>query len=277
MVNFSFIRPLSIRQKIRLGQKADGGYVVYAGALSDIDLLVSYGVGWEVSFEEDFNSLTKKGALMFDPTLMGRYIMKKKVLRRLLVHFRLGQLVRYCKFVLFIWRKKRELAGRNILFVNEGIGVGRTTGYDTLQNHLQRFGLEDKRILLKMDIEGGEYEILSREEFHLRIERNVTQMIIEFHDLKNRLHRFKQVIQRLKQTYEVVHVHGNNCGDTFSVYPDTELCGEPVPVPDTLEITLVRKDKIAEADILFEKMGYPVNGLDYPNNPRRADYPLYFV
>jgi hypothetical protein len=45
--------------------------------------------------------------------------------------------------------------------------------------------------------------------FSLKSLRNVEQLIIEIHDLKNRLKLLKFIIQKLKEQFEPVHIHGN--------------------------------------------------------------------
>ncbi len=52
-----------------MGHQFDGGYVVHYPSLKDADLLLNYGVGYKVDFEEEFFKETGKPTLAFDPTL----------------------------------------------------------------------------------------------------------------------------------------------------------------------------------------------------------------
>ena len=70
----AFLKPISIKKKIRIGRNHDGGYVFFERLLYEADILISYGVGWETSFEEHFNQITGKEVLMFDPTMHGSYM-----------------------------------------------------------------------------------------------------------------------------------------------------------------------------------------------------------
>ncbi len=56
-------------------------------------------------------------------------------------------------------------SAHQISFYNEGLGISKKYKYDSFPNHLKRFGDEGKKILLKIDIEGGEYEVLKDEKF----------------------------------------------------------------------------------------------------------------
>lgn len=71
MLTLDFLLPVSLSNKMRLGPNEDGGYVVYKPSLYKIDLLLTYGVGWDIDFEIDFYNLTGKKILMYDPTLFG--------------------------------------------------------------------------------------------------------------------------------------------------------------------------------------------------------------
>jgi hypothetical protein len=86
--------------------------------------------------------------------------------------------------------------------------------FDTVQNQLTRNGDASKRIVLKIDVEGAEWDtflsisddILSR----------IDQMAVEFHWIEDEQFRWVQdprylkVVQRLKQFFEVAHLHFNN-------------------------------------------------------------------
>lgn len=58
--NFNFLRPIKFQKLIRLGSKSDGGYVVPEILLTKTDCLVSFGYGYDSTFEHDFINLTKK-------------------------------------------------------------------------------------------------------------------------------------------------------------------------------------------------------------------------
>jgi hypothetical protein len=274
MNTFEFLRPIAIKEKIRLGPKKDGGYVVYDRILKDTTVLLTYGVGWEVGFEEHFNEVTGSKVLMFDPTMFGKYILDVKRLKKLYLKGEIRDSYKYLRFVLRMWNDLRQLRKQQIFFINEGIASTKGEKYDTFKNHLKRYHLINQQILLKMDIEGYEYQIFEDADIYQQL-NGVNQIIIEFHDLHRLFFRFKAIVEKLKLDFEIIHVHGNNCGGQF--YFNDPARDERIPVPKVLELTFVKKGKILVKDIVNEKIVYPIEGLDYPNRPKFNDLMLKFI
>ncbi|NML37871.1 hypothetical protein HHL17_11760 [Chitinophaga sp. G-6-1-13] len=274
MKSLQFLKPLSLKNKVRLGPNKDSGYIVYGPALKETDVLLTYGVGWEVSFEVDFNARTGAKVIMFDPSMFGKYMLNFKYMGSMFITFRWKRLFTYLYLIGYAWIKRRAMEKKKIFFVNEGVDAVPADRYNTMQHHYERFGLSDKQVLLKMDIEGTEYRIWEQDATYGLL-GNVNQILIEFHDVKNLFRRFKKIVEKLRENYELVHIHGNNWGPTFCLYdlPDGK---EDWVIPDTLELTFVRKDKIAAEDVM-EPVAYPIEGLDFPNNPRQPDYRLDFI
>lgn len=273
MNDLLFLKPVSVKQKRRIGQEMDGGYIVYDRILPETDVLLTYGVGWEISFEEDFGNTTSKKVLMFDPSMFKKYLLDPMFLWRYLRALRFGEAAHYLKQVWAVWRRKIRLEKRDIYFFNEGVDVEKAPRYDTITNHMERFGLYGKQILLKMDIEGKEYPIWE-DERTWKVLPNINQLLIEFHDLKNRLQQCRKIVERLRKEFELIHIHGNNFKGTFCINGQMP---EGVVIPDVLEMTFVRKDKISPEDIVQPPVKYPISGLDYPNDPLEKDYALDFI
>jgi len=274
MNDLKFLNPFSTKNKVRLGPNKDGGYIVYQSILQDVEALVTYGVGWEVGFERHFNEITGHKVVMFDPTMFGKYILDLRVFKKLLRGGRIRKLFKYLHFVLKIQKWLNLLRKLNIVFVNEGLGIRHEMKYNTLGNHLKQYRLLDKQIMLKIDIEGAEYDVFENPDTYQYL-KNVSQIIIEFHDLQILFPRFKDIVCRLKDDYEIIHIHGNNCGGQF-IFTDQEE-NRTMLIPKVLELTLVQKGKIYDHDITEEVFSYPTNGLDYANRSRLADLPLNFI
>lgn len=119
-----------------------------------------------------------------------------------------------------------------------------------------------ENVFLKMDIEWGEYPWAA--EFPLELFKKISQFVVEVHDV-TKLDRWK-FLERLSLTHYLCHVHGNNYG------PKAEAAG--VMIPDTLELTYVRKTLFAAKPPL-NKTPFPQEQ-DFPNCPNRADYVLDF-
>ena len=50
---YSFLKPLKIPNLVRLGRNADGGYVVDLNIIKKSNILISFGMGSDWSFELD--------------------------------------------------------------------------------------------------------------------------------------------------------------------------------------------------------------------------------
>lgn len=104
-------------------------------------------------------------------------------------------------------------------------------------------------LILQLDIEGGEYEILEASSQELLNRFRV--IIIELHDLDKILlnpqnnEREVKALKKLFASHICVHAHPNNCcGETLDPF-------SKMNIPNTLEVTLLRKDRLR--DIRFSQ------------------------
>lgn len=258
-MDFEFLRPCRVSSKIRLGRPKDGGYVLENDSLDHIDVVYSYGVGWEVSFEKALHRRTRKTIRVFDPTMFD--------LPNIPLNIRKGAfwITKYIAKVVYFqtYLLTLPLLGYKIKFYNEGLATKRLYKYDSFQNHLTRFGDVGKKVMLKIDIEGGEYEIFDDEGFQKSLD-NVAQIAIEFHDIKERLGDLEKLIGKLSDRFSIVHFHANNFGGVF------EIQGKMMP--HTIELTFLNNSFIKTREPDLTPM--PVDGLDYPNNLQLPDINL---
>jgi hypothetical protein len=136
--------------------------------------------------------------------------------------------------------------------------------FDTLENQVRRNGDGGKRIIVKMDVEGAEWESLLQTSPTM-LER-VDQLVMEFHGTEEL--RAIPVLRKLKKLFYVAHLHFNN----FACDPGQ------APFPSwAYEVTLVnrRLAKVNRARQLLWNL--PLFGprrphpLDRVNNPKAAD------
>lgn len=276
MKKLDFLRPVPLGEKIRVGRNWDGGYVLYRPLLDETDALVSYGVGWEISFEEHFSRLTSKTIVMFDPTMFGKYLADLKFVGTRLRELRLKPAAEHLCGVWRLYKARKRFLKRNIFFVNEGIAAARFGKYDTFAHHIERFNLKGKRILLKIDIEAAEYDIFQEGSIYDHLEQ-VNQLAIEFHDLKNRLQQAKTIVTKLKKDFLLAHIHPTNFGETFKIYDLETDGGNDMTIPDVLELLFVKKGKVRKEDLLDRPIEYPIAGIDFPSNPRKEEYAVNFI
>jgi hypothetical protein len=251
--------PIAIADLKRLGNQFDGGYVVHLPSLLDADCLLNYGVGYNVAFEEDFYRITGKPTLAFDPTLTFQTAIGK-----------LGKghfipFLRHVKNHLLWFFKLPALNKYQIRLIEEGIGVFDDTRYKSLGYHINQFQLPGKKLILKVDVEGAEYDVLSDDTFYHWMS-NVIQLIIEFHEVQNHMGELSAIMKKIAATHTLIHIHANNHDGTF------DFGGKNVP--ETLEMTLLNHSYCAEKEMSRES--YPIGDLDQPCNKSREDIILDF-
>lgn len=275
MRTIDFLIPINIKYKVRFGNNFDGGYVLFEKNLSNIDALITYGVGWDIKFEEDFNLKYKKKVFMFDPTMFGRTLFDFKKFFALLMRYKIHETFKYIIHVWWLWNKRRQLKAIGIYFFNEGISSYRKKKYGVFADHLESLNLKNKRLLIKMDIEGDEYKVLNYE--FIKCLSCVDQLIVEFHQLDVRIIQVQQIVDRLKSDFELIHIHGNNFEDCFNYKVVLDRREKEFKIPLVVECTFLRKTSITQVDTITEKVKYPILGLDFPNNPSKQDIPLTFI
>lgn len=151
---------------------------------------------------------------------------------------------------------------RDIQFVKKNIHSHETEHTTNLSGLLSRH----QNVFLKMDIEGGEYPwLLHLDTVYLQ---NIKQLVIEFHGITQDNNQWGspypvkiQCLEKLAQTHYLVHAHGNNFGKISA------------GIPDVIELTYVNKNHFAVPPPL-NRQHLPLAGVDYPNNPNAADFPL---
>lgn len=237
---FQKMRPVAIvkacnYQPTRVGSEYDGGYIFMTNVVKNAyDAFISCGVGNNIQFENDMLQL------LYDDS------------HDLVCHAYDGTVrhLPHCAMQHRIHFHKLNIGGRN------------TDTTTDLKDQIERY--ED--ILLKMDIEGGEYEWL--ESLTDREISKFKQILIEIHSPWSSARKMK-CIHKLLEHHAVVHIHGNNYASV------TKLAGVTLHVPDVLELTLMRKsDVIVQHDC--NELTYPT-AIDRPNKPSVADIPIVFA
>ena len=211
--------------KARIGRQGDGGYVLlddFAGVATAL----SFGIESECSWDMD---IAGRGidVHMFDHTVDGPPADHPR----------------------FRFHKKR-------------IAATLDEQSETLGSILTNIPESEHRIVLKIDIEGSEWEVF--EQSTIEDLSRICQIVCEFHDFSRIADpawrdRAIAVMAKLKSVFEVIHVHGNNHTPIFAL--------TNIPFPDVIEVTMVRKDAYGFED---EFESFPTN-LDFANNDKRPD------
>jgi hypothetical protein len=135
--------------------------------------------------------------------------------------------------------------------------------FDTIENQFAKNGDRPRRIVLKIDVEGAEWDsLLSAPD---QVLAQIDQLAVEFHWLRDDADRWQEadryirVVQRLKEFFEIAHIHYNNAS----------CIGDLAPFPTWAYEVLFVSKRIAVADRSVTVRG--PHRLDAPNNPALGD------
>ena len=225
------LRPYDIDlKKIRLGSRYDGGYVMVDNMTPD-QVVLSYGLGGEISFDAEMANRGHQ-CYMFDHTIQGL-----------------------------------PMTHPNFHYYAEGVaGSNRSEKpFYTVEEHLERFSIRGNRLILKMDVEGAEWDAMSR--MPDAVLARFEQVAIEMHEFGSMreaafLEKVRATLERLNRHFTLYHVHANNNNPMESV--------AGFPVFNLLELSYVKTAIVKRSP---SRTFYPTD-LDSPNEQDRPDYIL---
>ena len=186
---FEEIQPVKLAncELERFGEKNDGGYLLCGNLLGDVKSAYSYGISGYDQWGCDVS--TKLGVP---------------------VH-------QYDCFNL----TRPDVRDRQAVFHGECIGDSRRVEegrrFDTLENQVRTNGDAGKRLVVKMDVEGAEWDaFLGVSDDVLQ---RIDQLAVEFHDFDQG--RFLLAIWKLKKFFYVANLHWNNfaCDAASTPFP----------------------------------------------------------
>ena len=229
----NYLRPYNVLDsKVRLGSNNDGGYIVNETILNQADVLYTYGVEYNCDFEIDFHNRTSKPVHLYDHT----------------VDF--------------------TPQNENLHFHKEGLSHISETDKKHFFEHLKENNDEDKKVLLKIDVEGAEYEFFENTDIE-ELSKNVIGIVLEIHntgDVNEYRPRATKILEKITNHFTLTHLHGNNSSPMIGSWW--------IAVPDTLELTFIRDDMFYAFH--FDRGQWPTV-LDMPNNPKLQDFPLVWI
>jgi hypothetical protein len=209
----------------RFGEANDGGYILCGNLLGAVQAGYSYGIsgydGWGCDISKQLG---------------------------VPVH----------QYDCFDTRRPRCPGGQTV-FHPECVAPRRATidgrPFDSLERQIQANGDSGKRLVLKIDVEGAEWETFMQTP--AAVLAQIDQIAVEFHDVGEA--RFVMAVSKLKESFHVAHLHHNNfsCDDTIAPFPARAY-----------EVLFVSK-RIGVTDGSPAPPGpYP---FDRPNDPRVKD------
>jgi len=223
----SLLSPMDVKggKYLRIGRNYDGGYVMLDNfQQKKFDAAYSFGIYDDISWDEAIGEWGTD-IFMYDPSI--------------------DQLPKnHPKFHFF----KKGLTG-----------FKKMDGFKTLGEFIaDNKHSSCKNMIMKMDVEGCEWDVFK--EIKPDTLNQFAQFVVEFHDLSSAVYNPKfsivvDVLKKINQTHQIVHVHGNNCAAPLWI-------GDLV-LPSSLEVTYVRRSD-AENTFIPNSRQFPTE-IDQPN------------
>jgi hypothetical protein len=225
--------PLSINQDlelIRLGSLGDGGYLLHHD-FSKEDYCVSLGIGDNFTFDLAISDKCKE-VWMFDHTI-----------------------------------DDPKIKDSNLKFHNVGIATSIHSNFTTISKILEGIPREND-IILKIDIEGAEWGVLSN--LSSSDLSRCKQIVAEFHNLHRIADDYffelvSKSLDNLNNSHDLINIHVNNWSSLHLI--------QGVPVPDVIEVTYIRRDP----NLQSKGRVVSIQRGDSPNNLDLPDYSSNFI
>jgi len=258
-------QPVRARGLARVGSDFDGGYVVPESVFAETDLLLSFGLGFDWSFEEDFRRRSGCRVLCFDGMVFpvhlrreGQSNARRRVLRSLLFASRRRR--SRDPEDPFLFRRYRRFfdgEGAEHRLLNVGYdGNRREISFASALAEAPEGG-----VFVKMDIEGGEYRALDA--LAAFPPERLAGVAVELHDVDLHRGRITEWLAAMRGQV-VAHLHANN-------HAGVDARGDPIVV----EMTLARAG-LVEVEPGGGAPELPRPGLDAPNRRGGPERPLRF-
>jgi len=223
----SLLTPYDVNKcKVRIGHNRDGGYILLDDFAERLTV-ISYGIGNEYSFDED---MAKRGlnVYMFDHTIDG--------IKKISDHME---------------------------FFKEGVAgvTDQEKNLYTIEDHIRKYDLMDKKLIMKMDVDGAEYDAVGMASNDILARFDQIVMEIHFLDrIGDEGFRFKfcKMMRKLNNLFTIFHVHLNNCDN-----PQRNFILPGVPIACLLEVSFVRTVTI----LRYPSMTLYPTSLDFPGFP----------
>jgi hypothetical protein len=169
----------------RFGSANDGGYLMCQNLIEPINAGYSYGVGrnddWGCQVSRQYHVLVHEYDC-FDPA-------------------------------------RPTCSGGTLMFHNECVGDRSASRgshlFDTLENQIRKNGDTDRRVIIKMDIEGAEWDSLlaARDE----LLASIPQIAMELHGFDDP--KIVEALRKMKRNFYLVNLHFNNWSCTSKAAP----------------------------------------------------------
>ncbi|WP_181420740.1 class I SAM-dependent methyltransferase [Rhodobacter viridis] len=247
------LRPWPTAHLRRLGRDFDGGYLVDARDLAQSDALLAMGIASDWSFEADFLRIRPTPLRAYDAS-MGERHFRNKMLRSLLHVHRPSRFSKRLR----IWKDYKQFFVGDRVHIRKFVGHGPSDLYLSPEQILSEARSLGRKVFVKMDIEGAEYDCLQALIDHAD---QLSGLAVEFHDIGARCGELVDFVAQFP--LRLVHLHPQNGAH---VTRDG--------VPDLIELTFSSAAmQDAPEDGAALQLPHP---LDCPGDPNQPDLRLSF-
>lgn len=260
---FRYLAPIET-ELVRVGRNGDGGYVISPESLEKTEALVSLGLSTDWSFDTDFlnrrRGIHYRGVDRSSGFLVHLVAGMRAFLKSPLSYAAAGNSLSVAsRFLLLVPPLQMPRRRRFLRKWVRPIVVDKKRDI-SLSDVLHSIPVMSG-VFLKIDIEGGEYELLPEVlSIAARNDNYFSGICVEFHDVTNREAEFHRLVQQLQSIFAIVHVHANNF-----VTSDSDF-------PIVVEMSFAKVDGAQTSTI----RRLPRPGLDFPNNPYIPEIELSF-
>ena len=254
-----YLKPFHIDNEnlIRIGPKLDGGYILDKRIVHITKKIITCGLNDDWEFEKHFSKINSScEVLAYDHTVNKKFWIER--FKKDILHFflfkkiRLRKIISIFKYYDYINFFKNKNKHYELKISNENIKNKEITLNEILKDH--------DNLILKIDIEGDEYNILKQ---ILKNSKKINALLIEFHDIQKNMNLIKEFIKE-SSDLKLINIHGNNVS-----------CVDKNIDPNIIELTFTNVEKIKFDQKITEKK-YPIENLDYKNIHRKDDFILKF-
>jgi hypothetical protein len=258
---YSFLAPLECTLA-RVGGLGDGGYVIPAQDKYGVEALLSVGISDDWSFERQIAKHSPQCAIYGYDRTSGSVVFAYYFLREILSKRKIDEKLKLLKKWMlltftfaFFWNRRHKFYRKWIVLEEKNEKeVSITEAFNRIP--------ADKKVGIKIDIEGNEYEIGNQLVDQIKKRSSsVIFIIIEFHDVSENRDRFLSLTKDIQSMFSIAHIHANNYG---GVGPDG--------FPEVIEITFSSSLTLSES----KRLAVPNGSFDKPCNPLLDDLDLLF-
>jgi hypothetical protein len=227
VILFEMLRPVALSncQLERFGEAHDGGYLMCGNLLSGVQSGYSYGIAGYDQWGCDISTRLKVRVHQYD-----------------------------C-----FDTTQPACPGGETVFHAECVNARTSTEdgrfFDTISNQFARNGDRAKRIAMKIDVEGAEWDsfLFAPDE----VLEQIDQLAVEFHGAEDK--KYLAAVERLRKFFHIAHIHFNNFACAGGLDPFPAWAYEVLFVSKRLGV--VDPSRTVDAP----------HPLDAPNNPAFAD------